>query len=139
MFLLTLLTVNTYLASQIQRPEERVRITYSPVFLDQVEAGNVKSILAAGDGPGRVPEGGHLPAGQGGRGADAPVRDRGPGVADTEELSALLREKGVAVNAEPPEEEPSLIESLISGLLPTLLMVGLLIWPPERGLRPRRC
>jgi hypothetical protein len=43
-FLLTLLTVNTYLASQIQRPEERVRITYSPMFLDQVEAGNVKSI-----------------------------------------------------------------------------------------------
>jgi hypothetical protein len=43
-FLLTGLTVNTYLASQIQRPEERVRIPYSPVFLDQVEAGNVKSI-----------------------------------------------------------------------------------------------
>jgi cell division protease FtsH len=51
-----------------------------------------------------------------------------PAFADTEELSALLREKGVAINAEPPEEGPSLIESLISGLLPTLLLVGLLVW-----------
>jgi cell division protease FtsH len=58
-----------------------------------------------------------------------------PAFADTEELSDLLRAQGVAVNAEPPEEGPSLIESLISGLLPTLLMVGLLIWLIRRIAR----
>jgi cell division protease FtsH len=124
--LLGMLALNSYVASEIQQPEPRVRIPYNPVFLAQVEAGNVESISSQESSvqgefrkPVRYPQ-------------DAePTRrfmTEVPAFADTEELSGLLREHDVTVNAEPPETGPSLLESLITALLPTLLFVGLLVW-----------
>jgi len=47
--LITVLGVNLWLSTQLQTPEPRARIPYSPLFLDQVHAGNVASIASNGD------------------------------------------------------------------------------------------
>jgi cell division protease FtsH len=126
-----MLVVNSYLASRIQQPEERVRIPYSPVFLDQVKAGNVASISSQES----TVQGQFRAAVRYPESAEPTHRfvTEVPAFADTEELSDLLGEKEVAVNAEPPEEGPSLLESLISALLPTLLLVALLVWMFRRA------
>jgi cell division protease FtsH len=43
-FLLALLAINSWLVSQVQGPEPRIRVPYSPAFLDQVHADNVESV-----------------------------------------------------------------------------------------------
>lgn len=134
--LLVMLAINTWLMAGIQRPEERVRVPYSPVFLDQVHAGNVTSISTQES----------TVQGEFRREVRYPPRDRDaepthrfktevPAFADTDRLSRLLRAKDVMINAEAPEKGPSFVESLLSGLLPTLLIVGLLVWFLRRAGR----
>ena len=48
MFALVLLGVNFYLGSRATQPPSRVRVPYSPFFLNQVRAGHVKEITSKG-------------------------------------------------------------------------------------------
>jgi cell division protease FtsH len=134
LLLVVVLAFNSWMASRIQQPEQRVRVPYSPVFLEQVEAGNVSSISSQeATVHGRFRRAVRYPPGDRNAEPTHLFVTEVPAFADTEELSSLLRRKEVAVNAKAPEEGPSVIESLLSGLLPTLLLVGLMVWLLRRA------
>ena len=110
---------------------ERVQVPYSPFFLAQVQAGNVKEITSRGaEIQGLFRTRTHTPAG--------PVAKRFktliPSFADTNELSGLLREKRVVVNAESLDGGPFWVQLLL-GFGPTLLLLFLLIWLFRRSQR----
>jgi cell division protease FtsH len=56
-----------------------------------------------------------------------------PSFANTDELSNLLRENDVTVNARPPEEGRSFLANLLLGFGPTLLLIGIFIWLARRA------
>ena len=47
-FFLALLALNIFISSRAMEPESRVRVPYSPFFLQQVKAGNVEEITSKG-------------------------------------------------------------------------------------------
>src|ERR1043165_102018 len=47
-FFLALLALNFYFGPRATQPASRVRVPYSPFFLDQVKAGHVKQITSKG-------------------------------------------------------------------------------------------
>jgi cell division protease FtsH len=119
-----LLALNYWIASNAVQPQERVQVPYSPFFLQQARAGNVKEITSTGTAV---------------QGAFRhPVRYRGtraaefsteiPEFANNDALSKLLQSEGVQINAKPLETGPSLFETLLFGFGPTLLLVALMVW-----------
>src|SRR5437588_1221529 len=128
--ILVLLVVNYVLASREARPAERVRVPYSPFFLQQVNAGRVASITSKGStvqGTFTVAE----------RYGHAKPTERFqteiPSFADTNTLSQLLQRKGVVVNAVSLETGTPWWENLVFGFGPTLLFVGLIVWAMRRA------
>jgi cell division protease FtsH len=125
---LVLFAINWWAASKVTE-EERVRVPYSPFFLDQVEDGNVESITSTG------------PAIQGRfrsdvtfEGTKAPLFETEvPAFADTDALSQRLEEKDVVVNAEPLDKGGPWWQSLLFGFGPTILLLGLLFWFMRRS------
>jgi cell division protease FtsH len=123
-WLIGLLVLNYWIASRATQSPTRVRVPYSPFFLQQVNAGHVASITTKGtavQGLFRAPT----------RYADAKPTTRFkteiPTFADTNALSQLLERKRVVVNAQPLDTGPPWWESLLVGFGPTLLFIGL-IW-----------
>jgi len=120
--IVTMLIVNFWFAHRATQVE-RIRVSYTPVFLAQVKAGNVSEITSKGT------------ALQGdfrhGLTAHGPKRfaTEIPAFADTNQLSQLLQQHRVAVNAEPLNSGSApLWVSLIFGFGPTILIVLLLVW-----------
>jgi cell division protease FtsH len=131
MLLLGLLVLNWVLSALLVRPPERTEVPYTQ-FRDQVEAGNVSSVTGiedAIDGEFKNP-------------VPVPVDDqeqevtrfstRRPEFAANDNLWELLTEKNVQVSAEPPPG-PSLLERLLLGFGPTLLLVGLFVLLARRA------
>ena len=106
LILIGILAVNLFTATRAMEPESRVRVPYSPFFLDQVDAGHVERDHVEGHrDPGDV----HGAAAYGG---SKPTRDfetEIPAFADTDALSTLLEEHGVVVNAEPLDTRRALV------------------------------
>jgi cell division protease FtsH len=100
--------------------KERVRIPYSPTFLQQTRAGNVKEISSKGS----TVQGEFQEKYKGKTLFDTEV----PTFADTDQLSKLLEEKGVEVNAKPTEEGRSILATILFGFGPTILFIALLFW-----------
>ena len=103
---------------------------YQPFFVDQVEAGNVEAISSQGDSiEGDLNnEATYDPPGD-----DEPVtvtsfKTEVPAFIDPAELTRLLAEKNVVINAEPPDEGRSIWATLLLGLLPTILLVAFFVW-----------
>jgi cell division protease FtsH len=120
------LAVNFWLAHRATQVE-RVRVSYTPVFLAQVRAGNVSEITSRGtaiQGRFRHP----LRAG-----ASARFGTEIPAFADTRQLSQLLQQHDVSVNAVPLNTGAPWWEALLLGFGPTILLVALLIWLMRRG------
>src|SRR5215207_2304455 len=124
------LIVNYWAGSQAMKPESRVRVPYSPFFLQQVRGGNVADITSKGtaiQGTFRQAE----------RYADSKPTTRFkteiPAFADTDALSQLLQRKGVVENAQPLDTGGSWWANLLLGFGPTLLFVGLLLWLGRRA------
>jgi cell division protease FtsH len=116
------LILNLWLAHRATQVQ-RIRVSYTPVFLAQVNAGNVAEITSKGT------------AIQGdfrhGLTAHGPKRfaTEIPAFADTNQLSESLQRHRVAVNAVPLNSGSApLWESLIFGFGPTIVIVLLLIW-----------
>src|SRR5919201_4139682 len=117
-WIIGLLVVNYFLASRATRPPERVRVPYSPFFLQQVDAGHVASITSKGStvqGTFTIPE----------SYANSKPTERFqteiPSFADTNALSRLLQRKGVVVNAVSLDTSAPWWENLLFGFGPTLL------------------
>jgi cell division protease FtsH len=129
--LLGLLVLNWVLSAMLVRPPERTEVPYT-LFRAQVEAGNVASVTGIEDAidgdfknPVRVP-------------VDDQTQDvtrfstRRPSFAADDNLWELLTEHNVEVSAEPPPG-PSLLERVLLGFGPTLLLVGLFVLLARRA------
>ena len=129
--LLGLLVLNWVLSTMLVRPPERTEVPYT-LFRAQVEAGNVASVTGIEDAidgqfknPVRYPEGD--------QGQEVTrFSTRRPSFAADDNLWELLTEHNVEVRAEPPPG-PSLLERLLLGFGPTLLLVGLFVLLARRA------
>jgi cell division protease FtsH len=125
-----LLVINYWLGSRATQSAARVRVPYSPFFLQQVEKGHVASITSKGttvQGMFTVPER------YGSSKATKRFKTEIPTFADTNALSQLLERKQVSVNAVPLDTGAPWWESLLVGFGPTILLVGLLVWVSRRA------
>ena len=122
--LVVLLALNYLFVAIFAPAEKRDRIPYTPTFIEQVEKGNVKEISSRGetlqgDFRKEVKKAEHF-------------ETEVPTFANTEQLSKLLQENDVTVNAKPPSDR-SLLETLIFSFGPVLLLVGLFIFLMRRA------
>jgi cell division protease FtsH len=124
-FFLAVLALNLFISSRAMEPESRVRVPYSPLFLQQVRTSNVEEIRSKGtDIQGtfrrRVTFDDSEPTTR--------FRTEIPAFANTDDLSQLLQENDVTVNAEPLDTGAPWWQTLLVGFAPTILFVVLLFW-----------
>jgi cell division protease FtsH len=127
-----LLALNLWISSQALSPNAPVRIPYSPTFLSQVQAGNVKEISSKGDSiQGTFKTKVRYPA-------DATSASTGfatqvPSFANNQQLSSTLQSQGVTIDAQQPNTGPSTLTSIIVGFGPTLLLIALFVFIARRA------
>jgi cell division protease FtsH len=128
--IVALLAVNYWAASRATQAQPRVRVPYSPFFLQQVRNDNVSLIKSRGtaiQGVFKQPE----------RYAGSKPTKRFsteiPAFADTRALSRLLQRHGVVINAESLDRSVPWWQSVLLGFGPTILLVGLLVWLARRA------
>jgi cell division protease FtsH len=125
-----LLALNYYTATRATQPAPRVRIPYSPFFLQQISAGHVTSITSKGT----AIQGTFTSAeSYAGSKKTKLFATEIPAFADTNSLSQLLQKKKVVVNAKPITTGLPWWESVLVGFGPTILFVGLLFWLMRRA------
>ena len=132
--MLALLLFNYWAASHFVEKPERVRIPYSPLFLQQVRSGNVEAITSKGTAvQGRFRKAVRYPA----TGKDAKTArsfsTEIPAFADTDALSKLLQQNGVTINAEPLDSGAPWWQTLLFGFGPTLLFLFLIFFLMRRA------
>ncbi len=124
-FALALLAVNLFITSRAMEPASRVRVPYSPFFLDQVMTRNVSEITSKGtDVQGTFKKNVTFEDSK----PTTRFRTEIPAFANEDELSRLLEENDVTVNAEPLETGAPWWQTLLFGFGPTLLFLLLLFW-----------
>src|SRR5271166_2800251 len=129
-FVLALIALNwlSVLFFQPSTGEERVTVPFSPYFLEQVRGGTVSSISSKGDTvQGDFKSKLRYPPTDTKATPTKLFATQVPSFWNGAQLSALLEEKGVKINAESPTTSQSLLEELLLGFGPTLLIVGLFI------------
>src|SRR5262245_47726539 len=120
-----LLVVNSLLSMHATEPAARVRVPYTPFFVDQVRADNVTSISSKGTAvqgtfTKKLTYNGSKPTFK--------FRTEIPAFANTDALSNLLQEHGVTVNAQPIDKGLPFWQNVLLGFGPTILFVLLLFW-----------
>src|SRR5438067_12064164 len=126
---IVLLGLNYWAASRATQ-HVRVRIPYSPFFLQQVRDGNVSSITSKGT----TIEGLFAHATKYGKSSKTRrFKTEIPTFANTDALSKLLVEHRVTINAEPLDTGPPWWQSLLLGFGPTLLFLLLIFWVFRRA------
>jgi cell division protease FtsH len=129
-FGLALLAVNYYVGSRATQAQPRVRVPYSPFFLQQVSDGHVVSITSKGT----AIQGTFSKAERyNGSKATKLFQTEVPAFADTNSLSQLLQRKRVVVNAQPLDTGAPWWQNLLLGFGPTLLFLVLLFWLMRRA------
>jgi cell division protease FtsH len=125
LFFLALLVFNLFVSSWLMGPESRVRVPYSPFFLQQVESRNVGEITSQGtDIEGTFKKEVTFEDSE----PTTRFRTEIPAFANTDELSRLLQESDVTVNAKPLETGAPWWQTVVFGFGPTILFVLLLFW-----------
>ena len=108
-----------------QSGQSRVTVPFSPYFLHQVQAGQVKSISSKGDTiDGTLARKVVYPPASKARPTTL-ISTHVPTFWNGDSLTALLRARGVEVNAKNPDSGISIGGELLLGFGPTLLLVGL--------------
>jgi cell division protease FtsH len=114
--------------------QPRVNIPFSPYFLNQVDAGTVKSISSKGDTiAGTFTQKVVYPPGSHDATPTTLFSTEVPTFWDNAALTAELQGKGVEINAESPTPGTSILSELLLGFGPTLLFVGLLWFVARRA------
>ena len=118
-----LLVLNWVILGIVAPQEKRIQIPYNPTFLDEVRQGNVNQISSSGD----------TVQGE----FDSDVTYNGdtakkfetefPTFADDRQLSKVLEDNDVTITAEPPGQR-SLLQTILLGFGPTVLLVALFVW-----------
>jgi cell division protease FtsH len=128
--LATLFIVNWAIVQLVAPPEKRIQIPYNPTFLDQVRNGNVKEISSTGDTvKGEFRQEAKY-KGESAKDFETEI----PTFANDRQLSQLLEERGVVISASPPGER-SLLQTILLGFGPTILLVALFIFIFRRMAR----
>jgi cell division protease FtsH len=129
-FAVGLLALNLLFSFMTGRPEDRERVPYQPFFVDQVEAGNVEEISSRADSiEGELRRSTTFdPPGDADPVTVARFETEVPAFIDPAELTRLLADENVVINAEAPDDGRSLLGSLVLGFLPTILLIGFFIW-----------
>jgi cell division protease FtsH len=123
LILIGLFILNWVIVMVVAPPEKRIQIPYNPNFLNQVRAGHVKEISSSGD-----TVKGEFTQDVTYKGETAKqFETEFPTFADDQQLSKLLEQNNVIISAEPPGQR-SLLQTILLGFGPTILLVGLFIW-----------
>jgi cell division protease FtsH len=104
----------------------RNRVPYSPVFLQEVRGGHVAAVTSSGS----ELQGDFKTATKPPGASTASVHfvTEIPSFADTNQLSRLLQQRGVVVNAKPLDNGGPVWERLLLGFAPTIILLLLLVW-----------
>jgi cell division protease FtsH len=114
--------------------ERRVTVAFNPFFLQEVQAGQVKSISTKGDSvEGTFTTKLRYPPTSTTATPTRQFSTQIPAFWNSAPLSALLKEKGVEINAKPTTTGTSLLAELLLGFGPTLLIVGLFVLLARRA------
>ena len=125
---LFLFAANFFIASSANQPQDRVRVPYSPVFLDQARAGNVEEITSTGTTvQGTFRHSVRYPNDSGGTRSTL-FSTEVPEFADAPALTRLLEDQRVVINAKPLETGAPFWETIVFGFGPTLVFLGLMFW-----------
>ena len=137
-FVLILIAINwlSVLFFQPASGQPRVTVPFNPFFLQEVQAGQVKAISTKGDtvqGTFRTKL--RYPPTSKKATPTTLFATEIPTFWNGTELSALLKEKGVEINAKSTSTSQSLLAELLLGFGPTLLIVGLFVLIARRAAR----
>ena len=117
-----LFILNWVIVGIVAPAEKRIQVPYNPTFLDQVRAGNVKEISSSGD-----TVKGEFKKDVTYKGDTAKqFETEFPTFADDQQLSKLLEQNDVTISAEPPGQR-SLLQTILLGFGPTILLVALFV------------
>jgi len=120
-----MLGVNYWGAHRVTQ-ETRIRVPYSPFFLQQVRSGNVVTVTStASELQGDFARSTKPP---GTSTSSTHFVTEIPSFANTNQLSRLLQRNGVVVNAKPLDSGGPLWQSLLFGFGPTIILLLLLFW-----------
>jgi cell division protease FtsH len=129
-----LLAINLWISSRALQPNARVRIPYSPTFLTQVKSDNVSEISSTADSiQGTFKHAIKYPPSDSKAPSSTNFSTQVPSFANNSELSKLLQDHNVTIDANNPDSGPSLLESLIFGFGPTVLLVALFVFLMRRA------
>ena len=128
-FVIVLLAVNWLSVLLIQPSTHvRVKVPFSPFFLNELQAGQIKSISSKGDEiQGTFKTKLRYPPTDTKATATTLFSTQVPAFWNNAQVAALLRAEKVQVNAEPTTTSEPLLEEILLGFGPTLLLVGLFI------------
>src|SRR5438034_2666893 len=132
--LIALNWVSVLLFTPSRGGEKRVTVSFNPYFLQEVQAGQVKSISTKGDSvEGTFKVKLRYPPNAKKATTTKQFKTEIPSFWNNSQLSALLKEKGVEINAKPTTKGTSLLAELLLGFGPTLLIVGLFLLLARRA------
>ncbi|HST33610.1 MAG TPA: ATP-dependent zinc metalloprotease FtsH [Solirubrobacteraceae bacterium] len=137
-FVLVLVAINwlTLLLFQPKTGEQRVTVPFNPYFLTQVQGGEVKSISTKGDTiQGTFKAKLRYPPSDKKATPTKQFATEIPTFWNDEQLTKLLKEKNVEINAKPTTESKSILAELLLGFGPTLLIVGLFVLLARRAAK----
>jgi cell division protease FtsH len=125
--LIALFVLNWLIVAVFAPPQKRIKIPYNPNFLQQVRNENVKEISSTGD----TVKGDFRKSVEYKGDRAEEFETEIPTFANDRELSRLLEDHNVVISAEPPGER-SLLETILLGFGPTILLVALFIFFARR-------
>jgi cell division protease FtsH len=137
-FVLALIALNwlSVLFFQPSTGEERVTVPFSPYFLTHVKASTVETIASKGDTiEGKFKTRQRYPTNDKKATPTKLFATQVPSFWNGAQLSALLQEKGVRINAESTTTSESLLAEILLGFGPTLLIVGLFVLIYKRAAK----
>jgi cell division protease FtsH len=130
--LLAINWISVLLAQPGSQP--RVSVPFSPFFLQEVQAGQVKSISTKGDQvQGTFVTKVRYPVNDQKATPTTLFSTQVPAFWNNNELTALLQSKGVQVNAQNPNQGTSVLAEILLGFGPTILLIALFYWLARRA------
>ena len=128
--LVGLLALNLVISFVTRGPADRERVPYQPFFVEQVQAGNVLKISSKEDAiEGELKrEATYDPPGDAKPVKVTKFKTQVPTFIDPAQLTKLLDQGNVVINAEAPDSGRSLWATLLLGFLPTILLVAFFVW-----------
>ncbi|MGH2915863.1 MAG: ATP-dependent zinc metalloprotease FtsH [Solirubrobacteraceae bacterium] len=128
-----LLAINLWVSSRALQQPGPIKIPYYPTFIDQVSGHNVKKVdLTNHAVTGTLNKAIHAPGGGAHAAESTQFTTQIPSLANGSQLISQLEQQGVTIDAQAPSSGPSVLESLIFGFGPTLLLVALFVFVARR-------